>query len=108
MEFLKDNIMLILVGSVVVGFIIRFVLIAMKVSKIKKEGLETEGVVSRVEYDPGDENNSSNYYIYVKFRDEQGVEHESTGGIYSTREYNEGDKVRIKYLPGDYEFVKIL
>ena len=78
-----------------------------KAKKIDSTGIETDAVVSRVEkdFDTPDTSGSS-YYTYVKFTDNTGVLRECVMSMNITAQYEVGDKVRIKYIPGQYDMVR--
>ena len=75
--------------------------------RIEELGKETEGVVSRVERNE-DSDGDVTYQVYADYRDDTGGARESFAGSFSTRKYQEGDRVRIKFVPGEYDWVKIL
>ena len=47
----------------------------------------------------------NNQGIYI---DETGEQRESVAGIYSVAGYDEGENVRIRFLPGEYDRVRIV
>lgn len=96
------------VAVLFVSFFVRAFLLLRKAGKIKKEGYDASAVISRVEYSPGDADSSETYYFYVRFRDMDGIERECRAGLASYPQYEEGDKVTIRYLPDDLEFVRIM
>lgn len=77
-----------------------------KSKKIDAKGTETDAVVSRVveSWDP--DTASSSYTTYVEYRDETGELRESPMSLSSTVEFGTGEKVRIKYIPGEHKLVR--
>ena len=71
--------------------------------KIKQSGVETDGVVLRCEYD-ADPDGGGSYLVYVAYQDENGARRENKG-FFSSVKYNAGETIRIKYIPGEYEYV---
>ena len=86
--------------------------------KVKKEGIETDAVISRVELHEWSggtgetwAGNSVTEEYYITFTDQEGRAAESLLSNPGKHTFKEGDKVRIKYLPDrpDYPvLVKIL
>ena len=106
MDFITAHFELLLVIVAVVVFIIMASKTLKKAHKVDREGIETDGVVSRIgeTFDP--DNLSSTYTTYVEFHDEKGVLRESPMSIESEPTHSVGDKLRIKFIPGDYELVR--
>ena len=105
-EFLTQHFELI-IGIIVVGlFIIKAATMLKKAKKIDREGLETDAVVSRVEeiWDP--ETHSSSYTTYVEYKDEDGVLRESPMTLTQNVEYERGESVRIRFIPGEHKLVR--
>ena len=71
----------------------------------KKVGIETDAVVSRIDWFPEDENDNY-YYYYVKFTDETGKvrEHWAYRSI-TNNDYTVGQTVRVIFFPGHYNEV---
>ena len=68
----------------------------------KKNGTETEAVVSRIEeYETTDsDGTSTSYNYYVRYHDEDGHPHEARiSNMGFSRGLIVGDQIRIKYLP---------
>lgn len=105
-EFLTQNLTWIIPVVAVVVFAIKAVTTLKKAKRIDAEGVETDAVVSKVveQYDP--EYNSSSYTTYVEYKDEDGVRRESPIAVTSRVEYEKGDQVRIRFIPGDYKMVR--
>ena len=79
--------------------------------KVKKEGIETEAVVSRVEIhewtggtgDTWAQNNvTEEYYITYTNQEGQTVEAMLTNPVSNT--FKKGDRIKIKYLPGRQDY----
>lgn len=90
--------------ALVVG---RILLLMRRAKKIEKEGVEVDAVISRIEHEM-DPDDGDEYCIYVSYEDKMGVERESVAGNFSSAEYKVGQKVRIKYIPGEYDEVRIV
>ena len=96
-----------IVGIIVIGvFLFQAARVLTKAKKIDRDGIETDAVVSRIEelFDP--DNLSSSYTTYVEFRDEEGHFCECPMTFSSTVTYEIGEKVRIRYIPGERELVR--
>ncbi|MBR0462168.1 MAG: hypothetical protein IJJ00_05610 [Erysipelotrichaceae bacterium] len=108
MIFIEKHFELILGIIAVTVFIILAARALKKARKIEEEGIMTDAVISRIEeiWDP--DTASSSYTTYVRYKDENGQLRESPMSIDTGIEYTEGDKVRIRFLPGDYEMVRIV
>ena len=106
MEFIKEHMELIF-GIVVVGlFLFKAVTALMKARKIDEEGQETDAVVSRIEENWDPDGASSTYTTYVKYHDENGAVRESPVSMSATVEYQEGEQIRIRFIPGHYDLVR--
>lgn len=106
---MRDNLIFVAAIAVfIVVFAIGLIPLLRKAKKIDKEGIETDAVVSRVErdFDTPDTSGSS-YYTYVEFTDQDGVRRECVMTMGITAEFEQGDKVRIKYIPGQYDMVRL-
>ena len=106
MDFISQHLEWI-IGIIVVGiFVVQAARVLRKAKKIDRDGIETDAVVSRVEelWDP--DTASSTYTIYVKYYDENGKYWESAMALSSEISYDTGERVRIRFLPGDYELVR--
>ncbi len=106
-EFLTQNLNWILGVAVAAVFGYQVYRALKKAKKIDAEGVETDAVVSRVEelWDE-DGHSSSSYTTYVTFKDPDGVERECPMTLTQEVEYETGDRLRIRYLPGDYKMVR--
>ncbi len=73
-----------------------------------KVGIETDAVVSRIDWFPEDENDHY-YYYYVKFTDEKGKVREHWAYRSITRnDYTVGQTVRVIFFPGHYDEVTMV
>ena len=104
MSIFEDDLGLIIAIVLVIFFAGGFIIAVLKGNRIKKEGIATDAVISRVELDT-DEEGSTSEICYVVYKDENGMERESKAALNSVKRHNKGEKVRIKFLPGDYKFV---
>ena len=77
--------------------------------EIKKNGVETDAVVSRIkESETTDDNGNveTNYTYYVTYRTEDGQEIEAKlGKLDRFDRFHKGDRVRIKYIPEKPKYV---
>lgn len=90
---------------IVIGIIAAVVIVAafniIKVLTIRKKGIETEGVISRIEEQStvdGDGSLDVTYTYYVVFRTQDGQEMEADLN-HAPGRTRVGDQVKIKYLP---------
>ncbi len=79
-----------------------------KSEKIDSEGVETDAVVSRIEETWDTDPSDASYTTYVTYRDENGETRESPMALTVNRQYNEGDRLRIRFIPGDYSMVRTI
>lgn len=99
---MPDNILFYAIGGIfAVGIIIAVIFIVKRYNNIKKNGVETDAVISRIKENEtlnDDGSVDTDYIYYVKFttQDGQAVEARLGGAPKLTRV---GDRVRIKYLP---------
>ena len=106
MDFLKTHYELV-IGILFAVFIAAKVVTAFrKAKKIDKEGIETDAVVTRVEDTSSAEDATSSYSTYVEYRDENGELRESFMALTVNVQYEAGQKVRIKYIPGVHDMVR--
>lgn len=105
-DFLKENYALVIGVAIVVVAVARVVLALMKATKIDKEGIETDAVVTRVEEDYDPDNAVTSYSTYVEYTDENGELRESYMALTMDSEHEVGEKLRIKYLPGVHDLVR--
>ena len=79
----------------------------MRAKKIDKEGTETTAVISRIEITSGpDPADPDSYINYVQFQGDDGQIHEGRMSLTQTIEFEVGEEVRIKYIPGKYNMVR--
>lgn len=99
------NIVVIMIIIAVMFFCLVSVLVktALKNEKnIYQNGIETDSVVSRVDYRlNGNRGSGRHYYCYVTFTGNDGLEHEALLNLSSNLPI--GRKVKIKYLPPQYD-----
>lgn len=107
-EFLAQHLELVLAAAAVCVFVTAFVRLLKKAKRIDREGLVADAVVSgfRESYDA--ETHSRSYTTMVRFTDRDGVERECPMAISSKIEYEVGQELRIKYLPGEYKMVRLV
>lgn len=107
-EFFSRYFMLIiiLIGVAVFAFKLRSLL--KKAHRIDEQGIETDAVVTYVGKDLGTEVSSSSYYTYVRYKDESGTEHESVMTMGSDPEFEEGEELIIRFIPGEYDMVRFV
>ena len=105
--FLSDHFELILGIIAVSVFAFQAFRILKKAKKIDEQGIVTDAVVSRIEeiYDP--DAASSSYVTYVEYRDENQELRETPMSLDAYTQYAEGTKVKIRFIPGDHELVRI-
>ena len=108
-DFIKENWPIIVGAVLFVIFLIRFLRTLAKHLKLSKridqEGIEKYAVVSRVVIDT-DADGDTTRTTYVAYRDDTGVERESPLAASITARYEQGDRLMIKFLPGEYDMVK--
>lgn len=107
LEFLKENAFVIVFAVMFLALFLWIVRLILRVKKTDREGMETDAVVCRVEFDR-DEENGDSYVCYASYRDENGVERESFFGRFLEKRYEEGQRIRIKFLPGKYDLVRLV
>ena len=105
-EFLTQNLNWILPVVAVLVFAVLAIRTLRKAKKIDAEGLETDGVISRIEETSSAEDATSSYTTYVEYTDDQGQLRESPISLTVRVEHRVGDAVRIRFLPGDYKLVR--
>lgn len=73
----------------------------------RRDGIETDAVISRIDWFPEDENDHD-YYYFVKFTDEKGKvrEHWAYRSM-TNNDYAVGQKVRVIFYPGHYDEVTL-
>ncbi len=108
MEFAANHFMLIIIIIGIAVFAFKLKSLLAKAKKIDSQGIETDAVVSRVGRDLGNEVSSSSYYTYVTYKDEHGETRESVMSMASEAEYEEGQEIVIKYMPGEYDLVRFV
>ena len=82
-------------------------------NKIKKEGIEVEGIITKVKETEGTDsdgisNGTYNYTNYVSYKDKEGNEQSNALIINYFGRLTEGDKVKIKYHPSTPKRVLII
>lgn len=105
-KFLEEN-AVVLLGIVIVA--IPLVLVAralLKARRIDREGTEADAVVTRVEESFDPDSAGSSWSTYVEYRDENGELRESYMALTVNPEYEVGQKLRIKYIPGVHDLVR--
>lgn len=105
-EFLTQNYAAIFAAVVVVIFVFRAARVLNKAKKIDREGVETDAVISRIVENWNPDTASSSYTTYAEYRDESGELRESPMALSSNLTYAKGEKLRIRYIPGDHELVR--
>ncbi len=106
MEFVSEYFEWILVFIVVGVFAFQAARLLKKAKKIDSEGILTDAVVTRVAelWDP--DTASSSYTTYVEYREENGEVRESPLSLTQDVKYEAGDRVRIRYIPGEHTLVR--
>ena len=108
-----ETIFIILLAAFVIGGIWAFVVS----KKVKKEGIETDAVVSRIELHEWTggadawEHSSFTEEYYITYENLDGQAVEALLSNPGDHIFKEGDKIKIKYLPSRQEYpvlVKIL
>ena len=95
------------IGAILVAVVfIRVVLTLRKASRIDRDGIETDAVVTGVEETSDLDSAGSSYSTYVEYWDENGEMRESYMALTVYHEYAVGQKVRIKYVPGVHDLVR--
>ena len=106
MSFVTDHFELCVGIVVILVFCILAGRALAKARKIDRDGIETDAVVSRIAEAFDTDNLSSSYTTYVQYVDRDGNTVESFMTLDDTAEYQTGDRVRIKYIPGDTKMVR--
>ena len=95
----------------VIGIImcIGFVVYDRKIrNNIVKNGIKTQGVVSRIDKDVESDGNTT-YTYYVEYKDQNGGKHESIAMVHSRGDlYKEDQRVAVKYVRGNYKYALIV
>ena len=74
-----------------------------KEKKIMTEGIEVDSIISRIEETYNEYNDfKRSYRAYVKYVGNDNMEHEALLNVSNNFPY--GRKIRIKYLPPEYDF----
>jgi len=97
---------ILIIAAIAIFIIVIAVISVVSTNKIKKNGLEADAVVSKIEKeireviheDTGMVDTDTNETYYVKYRTENGEEVEAKL-INPKMNLKEGDTLRIKYLP---------
>ena len=98
--FLRANIKYVIAAFFVVYIGIRAAVELRKESRIDREGTETVGTVSRVSGKDGADG------TYVVYTDDDGIEREGMLSSDSSASHEEGEEIRIRFLPGEYGTVR--
>lgn len=106
MEFIANHFMLIIISIGVIVFCVKLASLLKRARRIDKDGIETDAIVSRVEKGLETEDTSSSFYTYVRFTDVYGEERECIMSISPDVQFEEGEQIRIKYIPGEYDMVR--
>ncbi len=106
MRFLSEHFMLIIITAGVLIFVIKLVSLLKRAKRIDQNGIETDAVVSRVEKDLETDTSGSSFYTYVQYKDERGNVRESCMSMSSDMQFEVGDRIRIKFIPGEYDMVR--
>ena len=95
----------------VVGIIMCVVFIAYDrkiVNNIAKNGIKTQGAVSRIDKDVESDGDTT-YTYYVEYKDQDGGKHESIALVHSRGDlYKEDQRVAVKYVKGKYKYALIV
>ena len=102
---IKNHLELILGIVTVVVFCVTAYRPLRKARKIEETGIETDAVVCRIE-EQMDSDNTVFYVTYVRYKDQMGELRESPIAYTAYLKYEEGNKIRIRYIPGEYELVR--
>ena len=97
----------VIIGIVAVAIIAGIVFVVMRYRKINANGIETTATISRikeVESNDSDGTRTVNYEYYVKYKNQAGETIEAKLGS-APRFAQEGDEVKIKYLPEKPKYV---
>ena len=90
----------VLIAVVLGGLVYNFI----RNNKIKTQGIEVDGFITRVEETDSTDSDgdiTTSYHYYVRYTDQGGVKREAVlTNTYTKRDLVPGDPVRIKYLPG--------
>lgn len=105
-EFLEENAVLLLGIVIVVIPVILVMRALLKARRIDREGTEADAVVTRVEENVDPDSAGSSWSTYVEYEDENGKLRESYLALTVYPEYEVGQKVRIKYVPGVHDLVR--
>lgn len=99
---------LIWVFLIIVVFFV-FVYSRIMKNRIKNEGIETTGTISRIDEELDIDTHDTSYSWYVEYYDENNQRREAL--LYDAIDLDVGDKIRIKYHPSNYnyaEFIEII
>ena len=104
--FIETHITWFIGALFVTVFVVSATRALMKAKKIDNEGIETDGVVTRIVDTSDPEDATSSYTTYVEYKDENGQLRESFMALTVRVEHEPGDKVRIRYIPGVHNMVR--
>lgn len=97
----------IILTAIFLAIVIPLIIVTLKREKeIYENGLEADGVVSRVESRMARIRNGLEYFPYIRYVGDDGQEHE--GLLNVSVQFKIGRKMRIKYLPGRYDEVRFI
>ncbi len=105
-EFLAGNITWMFGAVVIAVFAFRAVRVLRKAKKIDSEGVETDAVVSKITENWDPDTAVSSFTTYVQYTDENGELRETPMAFTPGTEHSRGDRVRIRYIPGERELVR--
>ncbi len=112
LDFIKEH-WVVIVGAIIsVIVLIRFLSTLTKQislsKRIDRDGVKANATVSRVEFDPDVEGAGGTYITYVTYRDDTGTQRESPLSEFVARKHEVDERLRIRFLPGDYSMVKLV
>ena len=107
-EFLTQNLEWVLAAAALIVFALQVVRLVRKAKRIDREGYTADAVVSRIEEVQDSKRTSTAYATYVIFTDREGITRECPMSLTVNVEYDVGQALRIKYIPGDYKLVRAL
>lgn len=102
-----DIVKYIICAAVVVLILAGFVIGMIRNRKIRRNGIEAQGVISRVEerYESDGESGSYTFIYYVSYTTREGKTVEARLGKMTQTHFDVGQSIRVKYLPEKPEYV---
>lgn len=96
-----DIVKYIICAAVVVLILAGFVIGMIRNRKIRRNGIEAQGVISRVEerYESDGESGSYTFIYYVNYTTREGKTIEARLGKMTQAHFDVGQTIRVKYLP---------